>query len=49
MPVRGHGGPQGCEILKLPHFLDNSLIDGASGFGWSRWLPDMEGGCKYIK
>jgi hypothetical protein len=21
MPVTGHGGPEGCEMLKLPHFL----------------------------
>jgi hypothetical protein len=20
MPVRGHGGPYGCEVLRLPHF-----------------------------
>jgi hypothetical protein len=28
MPVTGRGGPQGCETLKLPHFLDNRLTDG---------------------
>jgi hypothetical protein len=22
-PVTNHGGPQGCETLRLPHFLDN--------------------------
>jgi hypothetical protein len=24
----GHGGPQGCERLRLPHYLDKRLIDG---------------------
>jgi hypothetical protein len=28
MPVTGHGGPQGCERLWLPHYLDKWLIDG---------------------
>jgi hypothetical protein len=23
IPVTGHGGPQGCEMLRLQHFLDN--------------------------
>jgi hypothetical protein len=23
------GGPQGCETLRLPNFLDNSLADGS--------------------
>jgi hypothetical protein len=22
------GGPQGCEMSKIPHFLDSHLIDG---------------------
>jgi hypothetical protein len=26
--VAGHEGPQGCEMLRLPHFLDNRLTDG---------------------
>jgi hypothetical protein len=30
IPVTGHGGLQGCEMLRIPHFLDNWLIDG----GW---------------
>jgi hypothetical protein len=25
-PIRG--GPQGCEMSRLPHFLDNRLTDG---------------------
>jgi hypothetical protein len=28
IPVRGRGGPQGCETLRLPHFRDNRLTDG---------------------
>jgi hypothetical protein len=28
IPVTGHGGPYGCEISRLPHFLDNRLRDG---------------------
>jgi hypothetical protein len=28
IPVTGHGGPQGCERLRLPHYLDKRLIDG---------------------
>jgi hypothetical protein len=27
-PVTGRGGPEGCERLRLPHFLDNRLTDG---------------------
>jgi hypothetical protein len=25
--VTGHGGPLGCERLRLPHYLDKRLID----------------------
>jgi hypothetical protein len=28
IPVTGHEGPQGCETLRLPHFLYNRLTDG---------------------
>jgi hypothetical protein len=28
IPVTGHGGPQGCETSRLPHFLENRLTDG---------------------
>jgi hypothetical protein len=28
MPVTGLGGPYVCETSRLPHFLDNRLIDG---------------------
>jgi hypothetical protein len=27
IPVRGHGGPLGCETSRLPHFIDNRLTD----------------------
>jgi hypothetical protein len=30
--VTGHGSPQGCEMLRLPYFLDNQFTDG-SEFG----------------
>jgi hypothetical protein len=28
IPVTGHGGPKGCERLRLPHYLDKQQIDG---------------------
>jgi hypothetical protein len=28
IPVTGRGGLQGCEMLKIPHCLDNRLIGG---------------------
>jgi hypothetical protein len=28
VPVTGHGGPKVCEMLRIPHFLDNPLTDG---------------------
>jgi hypothetical protein len=28
IPVTGRGGPHGCEMSRLPHFLDNRLTDG---------------------
>jgi hypothetical protein len=28
IPITGRGVPQGCETSRLPHFLDNRLIDG---------------------
>jgi hypothetical protein len=30
IPVTGRGGPQGCEMLRLPHFLDNRLTNGGT-------------------
>jgi hypothetical protein len=29
IPVTGCGGPQGCVMLSLSHFLDNWLTDGS--------------------
>jgi hypothetical protein len=29
IPVTVRGGPQGCETLRLPHFLDNRLRNGS--------------------
>jgi hypothetical protein len=28
IPVTGRGGPEGCEMSRLPHFLDIRLTDG---------------------
>jgi hypothetical protein len=28
IPVTGREDPQGCEMLRLPHFLDSQLTDG---------------------
>jgi hypothetical protein len=28
VPVSGRGVPEGCEMSRLPHFLDNPLTDG---------------------
>jgi hypothetical protein len=28
IPVTGRGGPEVCEMSRLPHCLDNRLIDG---------------------
>jgi hypothetical protein len=28
IPVPGHGGPQGCETLRVPQYLDNRLTGG---------------------
>jgi hypothetical protein len=32
IPVTRRGDPQGCETSRLPHFLDNRLIDGGEVF-----------------
>jgi hypothetical protein len=29
IPVTGHEGPQGCEMSRLPHLLDNQLTEGS--------------------
>jgi hypothetical protein len=39
IPVTGCGDPQGCEISRLPHFLDNQLTDGGTVVSLTRWPP----------
>jgi hypothetical protein len=43
IPVTGHGGPQGCEMLRLPHFLDNWLTDGGEVVSLMHQLPFTPG------
>jgi hypothetical protein len=35
----GRGGPQGCEMSRPPHFLDNQLTDGSEAVRLTRQLP----------
>jgi hypothetical protein len=37
IPVTGHEGPQGCEMSRLPHFLDSQLTDGGEVFSLMCW------------
>jgi hypothetical protein len=37
MPETGHGGPEDCEKLRLPHFLDSQLPDGSEIVGLKCW------------
>jgi hypothetical protein len=37
--VTGHRGPQGCEKLRLPHFLNNRLTDGGEVASLKRRPP----------
>jgi hypothetical protein len=39
MPVRGREGPKGCETSRLPHCLDNRLIDGSMDVSLTRPSP----------
>jgi hypothetical protein len=39
IPVTGLGGPEGCEMSMLPHFLDNRLTDGGEVVSLTRWQP----------
>jgi hypothetical protein len=41
--VRGRGGPQGCETLRLPHCLDNRLTDGGEVVSLTRRPPLTQG------
>jgi hypothetical protein len=38
IPVTGCGGPKGCEMLRLPHFLDSWLTDGIGAVILMHWL-----------
>jgi hypothetical protein len=37
IPVRGRGGLEGCEMLRIPHCLDNRLIDGGK-INWKLYV-----------
>jgi hypothetical protein len=39
IPVTGPGVPQGCDMLRFPHFLDNRLINGGKFVSPTRRLP----------
>jgi hypothetical protein len=41
IPVTGHGGPQGSETMRFPHFLDSRLTDGGEVVSPTRRLPVM--------
>jgi hypothetical protein len=36
LPVTGREGPCGCEMSRLPHFLDNRLTDGGESVSLRR-------------
>jgi hypothetical protein len=37
--ITGHGGPYGCEVSRLPHFLDSWLTDGGKVVSLTHQLP----------
>jgi hypothetical protein len=39
IPVTGCGGPMGCEMLRLPNFLDNRLSNGNEVVSLMHWQP----------
>jgi hypothetical protein len=41
VPATGRGGAQGCETSRLPHFLDNRLIDGDEVVSLTRRLASL--------
>jgi hypothetical protein len=43
IPITGHGGPEGYEMLRLPHFLDSWLTDGSEIVSLMHQLPFTPG------
>jgi hypothetical protein len=39
IPVTGHGGAYGCEMSRLPHFLDNWHTYGSEVVSLTHWQP----------
>jgi hypothetical protein len=39
LPVTGREGPYGCEMSRIPHFLDNQLTDGGEVVSLTRRPP----------
>jgi hypothetical protein len=39
IPVTSNEGPKGCEMLKLPHFLDDRPMDGGEVVSLTHRLP----------
>jgi hypothetical protein len=39
IPGTGRGSPWGCEISRLPYFLENWLTDGGEVVNLMRWQP----------
>jgi hypothetical protein len=39
IPVTGRGGPYGCEMSRLPHFLENRLTGGGEVVSLTRRPP----------
>jgi hypothetical protein len=39
IPVTGRGGLQGCEMLRIPHILENTLTDGGEVVSLTRQPP----------
>jgi hypothetical protein len=39
IPVTGCEGQEGCEMTRLPHFLDNWLTNGSEVVSLTRWPP----------
>jgi hypothetical protein len=41
-PVTGRGGPEGCEALRFPHFLDNRLVVGGTPYAQADLYPQED-------